>query len=174
MPIVGLIAVARGDGLTREQLIEIIGIAEEDAYDVLTACGEYLAGGEEDSPYRIYHGSFREFLLTDKKYTVYPAERHADIARYCEDKCGINWATSKDEYALMHTPQPLVRGSSDFENKARAAHTASREAGPRLWVPARVREAHREHPDRQGQTASRRRCRCPEPRGRYGYRGSSR
>ncbi len=81
-PLLGLIAVARGDGLTRAQLIRITGLAESKAMGVLTTCSQYLVGGEAASPYRIYHQSFRDFLLSDEKFTVFPAERHADIARH--------------------------------------------------------------------------------------------
>ena len=84
-PLLGLIAVARGDGLTRAQLIGITGLAEDAAMDVLTTCSQYLVGGEAASPYRIYHQSFRDFLVSDEKFTVFPAERHANIARYLQD-----------------------------------------------------------------------------------------
>jgi hypothetical protein len=40
-PLLGLITVARGDGLTRGRLIEITGLAEDTAGDVLTTRGEY-------------------------------------------------------------------------------------------------------------------------------------
>ena len=56
------------------------------------------------APYRIYHQSFRDFLLDDKKFTVYPAERHSAIARYLQDRCGANWGRCDDQYALRYTP----------------------------------------------------------------------
>lgn len=103
-PLLGLIAVARGEGLGKAQLIAITGLAEDTANDVLTTCRQYLIGVETDGPYRIYHQSFRDFLLSDKKFTVYPAERHAQIARYLQDTFGTNWGTCKDEYALRYAP----------------------------------------------------------------------
>jgi hypothetical protein len=104
-PLLGLIAVARGDGLTREQLIGITDLAEESVRDVLTACAEFLVGGENDGPYRIYHQSFREFLLADDRYGVSPADRHVAIARWLEDSYGTSWKKCRDEYALRYTPQ---------------------------------------------------------------------
>jgi hypothetical protein len=103
-PLLGPIAVARGDGLTKAQLIGITNLAEDTATDVLKTCGEYLVGGDAVSPYRIYHESFRDFLLGDEKFTVFPAERHAAIARYLQDTCGANWGTCNDPYALRYAP----------------------------------------------------------------------
>ena len=104
-PILGPIAVARGDGLTKEQIIGITSLAEDTASDVLLACEQFLVGGETaTSPYRIYHQSFRDFLLTDEKFTVFPAERHAAIARYLQDRYGANWNRCDDRYALRYTP----------------------------------------------------------------------
>src|SRR4029079_14341039 len=67
-PLLGLIAVARGDGLTREQLIGITDLAEDTASDVLGVCAPFLVGGNgSGTPFRIYHQSFRDFLLEDPK-----------------------------------------------------------------------------------------------------------
>jgi hypothetical protein len=104
-PLLGPIAVARGDGLTRPLLVGITNLAEDTAADVLKVCEQYLVGGEtEASPYRLYHQSFREFLLQDKKYSIYPAERHAAIARFMQDQCGANWKECTEDYALRYTP----------------------------------------------------------------------
>jgi hypothetical protein len=104
-PLIGPIAVARGDGLTKPQLVGITNLAEDTAADVLKVCEQYLVGGgNDDIPYRLYHQSFREFLLQDKQYCIYPAERHAAIARYMQDKCGASWRECADEYALRYTP----------------------------------------------------------------------
>jgi hypothetical protein len=103
-PLLGLIAVARGDGLSKAQLIGMTGLAQDTANDVLRTCSQYLVCAEADSPYRIYHQSFRDFLLYDEKFGVFPAERHATIARYLQDKCGASWSTCNDEYALRYTP----------------------------------------------------------------------
>jgi hypothetical protein len=104
-PILGPIAVARGDGLTKEQLIGITSLAEDTATDVLGACAQFLVGGHTPSaPYRIYHQSFRDFLLGDERFNVFPAERHAAVARYLQDRYGANWGRCDDHYALRYTP----------------------------------------------------------------------
>ena len=122
-PLIGSIAVARGNGLTKTQLIGITGLAEDTATDMLTNCAQYLSGGQDASPYRIYHQSFRDFLLNDRKFTVFPSERHAGIARYLEDKCGSNWSTCNDDYALRYTPLHWAEAAATEDEVKRAVRT---------------------------------------------------
>ena len=104
-PILGPIAVARGDGLTKSQLLGITDLAEDTATDVLGVCAQFLVGGDgPGARYRIYHQSFRDFLLTDETFPVVPSERHAAIARYFQDRYGASWGRSDDDYALRYTP----------------------------------------------------------------------
>lgn len=103
-PLLGLVAVARGDGLTRSRLVEVTGLAEDVADDVLATCSEYLVGGDDDQPCRIYHQSFRDFLLGDREYGVVAHERHAALAQFLEQRYGGSWASCKDDYALRYTP----------------------------------------------------------------------
>ena len=123
-PLLGLIAVARGEGLKKQQLIGITELAEDTANDTLKAFGEFLVGGDGDSPYRIYHQSFRDFLLTDKDFNVYPAERHASIARYLHEEYGTSWATCDDVYALRYTALHWADAATISETK-REARTQS-------------------------------------------------
>src|SRR5262249_3697964 len=61
-PLLGPIVVARGEGLTKAQLVGITDLAEDTADDVLKVCAQYLVGGKSKTqPYRIYHQSFRDF-----------------------------------------------------------------------------------------------------------------
>lgn len=122
-PLIGAIAVARGEGLTKAQLIGITGLAEDTADDVLSICSQYLVGGEQEHPYRIYHQSFRDFLLHDSKFPVYPAERNAAIARYLEDMWGSNWATCEDHYALRYTPLHWAEAAATSDEGKRATRT---------------------------------------------------
>lgn len=122
-PLMGAIAVARGEGLSKAQLIGITGLAEDTATDMLTNCEQYLVGGQDGGPYRIYHQSFRDFLLTDQRYTVFPTERQASIARYLEDKCGSNWSTCDDDYALRYTALHWAEAALTEDGAKRAART---------------------------------------------------
>lgn len=120
-PLLGMIAVARGQGLEKPQLIAMTGLAEDTANDVLKTCTQYLVGVETGGPYRIYHQSFRDFLLSDEKFTIYPAERHAQIARYLQESFGANWGTCRDEYGLRYTPVHWAEAAalSEFNRPAR-------------------------------------------------------
>src|SRR5882724_775190 len=124
-PLLGPIVVALGDGLTREQLIGITDLAEDTTDDVLGVCAQYLTGGESKAqPYRIYHQSFRDFLLQDDTYSVYPAERHAAIARYFQEEFGSNWTKCNDTYGLRHTPMHWA-DSATLSPAKREARTQS-------------------------------------------------
>lgn len=141
-PILGLIAVARGAGLTWKQLLGITALPEDAAAAALARCDQYLVGGQGDSPYRIYHQSFRAFLLTDEKYTVYPAERHAAIARYFEDLHGSNWSACTDDYALrytvVHWAEAATLSSVQREARIRALVTLSQHPKYRRRVERRL------------------------------------
>ncbi|HWF87570.1 MAG TPA: hypothetical protein VN659_02010 [Pyrinomonadaceae bacterium] len=104
-PLLGPIAVALGEGLTRSQLIGITDLPEDTTDDVLKVCSQYLVGGvPATQPYRIYHQSFRDFLLNDEDYSVFPAARHEAIAEYFQNECGSNWTGCRDNYGLRYTP----------------------------------------------------------------------
>ena len=62
-PLLGLIAVARGEGLTAAQLTAIIG---GDIRAALRATKQYLSGDLPDGPFRPFHKSFADFLLEDQ------------------------------------------------------------------------------------------------------------
>lgn len=123
-PLLGLIAVAHGEGLTKAHLIGITDLAEDTASDVLKVCEQYLTGGEDpQGSWRIYHQSFRDFLLQDEKYNIYPVERHADVAMHFQAVHGSNWAACTDDYALRYTPvhwaEAAVAASSESKRAAR-------------------------------------------------------
>jgi hypothetical protein len=117
-PLLGTIVVARGDGLTRSQLAGITEIADERVDDLLRVLSEYLVGGAEAAePLRIYHQSFREFLLDDQKYAIYPAARHAAAATFFLKKYGRTLSKNPDDYALRHTPEHLAEAAQGLEAK---------------------------------------------------------
>jgi hypothetical protein len=123
-PLLGAIAVAHGDGLTRDQLLGITGLAEDLADDLLRVAAEYLMGGR-GQPYRLYHQSFREFLLRDGKFGVYPAERHAAVARWFENQYSADWESCRDVYALRYTARHWAEAAEASGANARPARTQS-------------------------------------------------
>ena len=115
---------------------------------MLEVCAPFLVGGERRAaPYRIYHQSFREFLLDDEKFTVYPAERHAAIARYLQDRCGANWGRCDDPYALRYTPAHWADAAtlSEAHRDVRTHGADRRRAGSAL--SATLREPGRRSAD---------------------------
>src|SRR5262249_31646086 len=79
-PVLGCLAVAQGEGLTRAQLERVTGL--EDVGAVLRACHQYLEG-PPDGPCRAFHPAFAEFLLGDEStryYRIAPARQRGRIA----------------------------------------------------------------------------------------------
>ncbi len=160
-PILGAIAVARGDGLTKAQILGITDLAEDTATDVLGVCAQYLVGGDAPGArYRIYHQSFRDFLLTDTAFPLVPSERHAAIARYLQDRCGASWGRCGDDYALRYTPAHWADAATLSDVKRETRTQALIELSGNRRVPATVRSEDRRSADA---------ARAPEP-GRAGRR----
>lgn len=112
LPLLGTIAVARGDALTKAHLEGITGLTPAAIDGVLRICREYLVGGDPGHPgLRIYHYSFQEFLLTDTTYSVYPGDRHAAIGAYFLGVHGKSWRKCQDGYALRYTPFHLAEAA---------------------------------------------------------------
>ncbi|HBY95290.1 MAG TPA: hypothetical protein DEP84_15280, partial [Chloroflexi bacterium] len=110
-PVLGVLAVARGEGLTRTQMAGVTGHPPSEAGDILRASAQYLAGSLPEGPFRLYHQSFRDFLLTDAEYQVYPGEANQAIAEFFLDEYADDWLSCDDEYALQHTPAHLAEGA---------------------------------------------------------------
>lgn len=106
-PILGILTVAHGHGLTRTQLAAIAGqfygLLESRTIDALNRCVQYIVGPQPDGPFNIYHQSFREFLLTDERYKIFPTEANCAVVEffittYREDA----WLDCQDYYALQY------------------------------------------------------------------------
>lgn len=107
-PVLGLLAVARGDGLTDSNVAGGSGLDRERARDALRVCRQYLTGPNADGSYRIYHHSFREFLLADPSTRIDPAVQDERLADYLIAQYGEDWGSCTDAYALAFTPAHLV------------------------------------------------------------------
>lgn len=97
-PLLGLIAVAQGEGLTVQQLTELIG---KDVRAVLRASKQYLTGELPHGPFRPFHKSFADFLLEDsdnKDFHIDSATMHGRIVEhYWSHK--LDWSKC-DDYGL--------------------------------------------------------------------------
>jgi tetratricopeptide (TPR) repeat protein len=100
-PLLGLIAVAQGEGLSTSQLENIIG---KDIRPALFASKQYLSGEFPEGPFTPFHRSFAEFLLEDKDnvyYHIDSASMHQRIAHYYWSKYRDDWLKC-DDYGLAH------------------------------------------------------------------------
>ncbi len=124
-PLLGALAVARGAGLTASQAAQIIELSEDRAHDALQACAQYLTGPDSLSRYRIYHQSFREFLLGDPVYRVFPAVANERIATYLLARCEGAWETCQDDYVLTFTTTHLAEAIRLVDDSVKRARLAS-------------------------------------------------
>jgi hypothetical protein len=115
--LLGTLAVVRGQGLTRKQLAGITGLSQSQADSVLRASAQYLIGFWPDGPFRLYHQSFRQFLLLDEQYQVYPGECNQAIAEYFLDEYKGGWRSCEDDYALRYTPAHLMGAIHDAPSR---------------------------------------------------------
>lgn len=102
-PVLGVVAVSQGEGLTTER---VEYFTHRSAGDILRVCKQYLEGDLPEGPFRPFHRSFSEFLLYDQKnvdYHIDPAQMHALItASYCPmPGCEGAWGVW-DEYAMQN------------------------------------------------------------------------
>ena len=107
-PLLGILAVAFGEGLTKEQIIGVTGLAASKTDDILRACAQYIVGSKPYGPFRIYHQSFRDFLLKDGDYQIYPAEANQAIANFFLEDYSGRWYNCTDSYPLKYAPAHLM------------------------------------------------------------------
>jgi hypothetical protein len=104
-PLLGLIAVAQGEGFTKTQLQQITSKELEQA---LRVCKQYLIGDLPEGPFRPFHRSFVDFLLEDKEnidYHIDATSVHRQIVEYyranAESWATVDWSVAP-RYALRH------------------------------------------------------------------------
>lgn len=119
-PVLGLIAVGQGEGLSRRQLERITGGEVEEALEVSR---QYLDGAWPDGPFRPFHKSFADFLLEDKTNVAYhidAARSHAQIADtyWAFPDGGARWRTW-DDYGLRYAATHLAEAArgDDLANR---------------------------------------------------------
>jgi hypothetical protein len=105
-PLLGLIAVAQGDGLTTRQLSNITG---KDIRASLRASKQYLSGELPEGPFRPFHKSFADFLLDDENnldYRIDALTMHSLLVKHYLNTYQRDW-TDCDQYGLRHLPTHL-------------------------------------------------------------------
>lgn len=100
-PVLGLIAVSFGNGLTGSQIESIVGrrVRHE-----LRICKQYLDGELPEGPFKLFHKSLSDFLLLDEKnldYRIEAAEMHRRIVDYYRGGTTMTWERM-DDYGWRH------------------------------------------------------------------------
>ncbi|HEY0790850.1 MAG TPA: hypothetical protein VGD78_07270 [Chthoniobacterales bacterium] len=75
-PLLGLVAVAQGEGFTASQLQAITKRGSDEVRDTLRKCKQYLSGDLPKGPFRPFHHSFTDFLLEDPNNADYRIDAH--------------------------------------------------------------------------------------------------
>jgi hypothetical protein len=117
-PILGLVAVARGEGLNRAQIERIIG---KDVESVLRICQQYLEGQTPEGPFRPFHKSFADYLLEDEEnhdYHIDAAGMHRQIADYYWGTYSGDWQNFKDDYGLNNLAVHLYESGNNERLRA--------------------------------------------------------
>src|SRR4030095_2606230 len=116
-PVLGLIAVARGEGLSRAQIDRILG---KDVESALRMCQQYLEGQAPEGPFRPFHKSFADYLLEDKENHDYHIDAKGMRSRIADHYWGTyshDWRHCKDDYGLNNLAVHLyeVRNTSRLQ-----------------------------------------------------------
>lgn len=107
-PLLGLISVAQGEGLAAVQLNALV---KQDVSEYLDTCRQYLIGELPNGPFRLFHKSFADFLLEDKKnkrFHIVGEEMHKCIANYYRKKYHNNWLKC-DDYGFRYLTNHLFQ-----------------------------------------------------------------
>lgn len=100
-PVLGLIVVAKGEGLTQTQLK---AISRKDVEQPLRKCKQYLAGELPEGPFCVFHKSFADFLLEDEDNVhrhIDASTMHGQIADYYWETYHHDWLKC-DVYGLAN------------------------------------------------------------------------
>jgi WD40 repeat protein len=129
-PVLGLTAVAQGDGLTRTQLAAISG---QEVEQPLRICKQYLSGELPEGPFRVFHQSFSDFLLEDDRnldYHIDAPAMHQAIADYFLAVHRGKWQECKDRYALAYTVAHLAQTVRQIKDPLRRDEQREKLAHP--------------------------------------------
>ncbi len=120
-PILELLAAARDPGLNRDQLSAATGLPESGIDQLVAAAAQYLQGAAPQGPFSLYHQSFREYLLSNTDFQIYPGEAHRTLGELFVDAYGDAWAECTDLYAIRNTPAHLLAAAADLTNPLKRA-----------------------------------------------------
>ncbi|GAA2513553.1 AAA family ATPase [Streptomyces longisporus] len=109
-PVLGLLCVAHGEGLPHELIAGATGLRRSQVDDALSMLGQFVTLQPDTKTVRLYHDSFREFLISTETQLVYPDEALEYLNNHLLDiACGrVTLHTeSVRHYLLSHLPRHL-------------------------------------------------------------------
>jgi WD40 repeat protein len=111
LPVLSVLAVARGHGLTEEQLMAITGLHRHQVAEFLVAAKPYLRFREQHGSYQLYHPSFRLFLFSQgaERFQIDEAEGNIMVAEFYVEEYRGAWAQCDEAYPLQHLPTHLMQ-----------------------------------------------------------------
>jgi WD40 repeat protein len=111
-PVLAMLAVARGPGLTADQIAGATGLSVAEVARTLGMCGQYLRIARSGAPADFYHPSFREFLLSRTELGIVDERASRRLAEslmreyYTDPADRGNWYAI--EYLFRHLVDALV------------------------------------------------------------------
>jgi WD40 repeat protein/tetratricopeptide (TPR) repeat protein len=122
-PVLSLLAVGRGDGLSLTHLVgganQLLArnVPTSRVLDALENCAHFIQGPTPDGPFRIYHESFRDFLVTDREFRVDPGEAALGLAEHFVNEWGGNWASCDDPHVVEHAIGYLIEATRSADRR---------------------------------------------------------
>ncbi|MFD0200396.1 MULTISPECIES: WD40 repeat domain-containing protein [Saccharothrix] len=139
-PVLALLAVARGDGLPEWLLAAVSGLARPEAHDAVTDCRQFLEIGVNDR-IRIFHESFREFLLSTSPYPLFTDDARDALCRHLLLHHAPDWRSEDDRYSVENLPRHLLDSSTPGQAATLLTDLAFVEAKiAEFGVPALMRD----------------------------------
>ena len=117
-PLLGLLAIAQGEGLTAAQIGRILG--REEVEQELRVCKQFLDGELPVGPFRLFHRSFVHFLLENESnshYHIDPVIMHHKIVKHYLNQYKNDWRRC-DTYGLNNLVTHIIR-TGDCESLGR-------------------------------------------------------
>lgn len=108
-PVLTLLAVAEGDGMTREQIAAITGLSLSEVNDSITRLAPYLSFSLTGRM-RMYHHSFVTYLEHQQDYAVFLDEADAAVVAWFVSRYSQEWLLAQnDSYAQLELVKHAVR-----------------------------------------------------------------
>jgi hypothetical protein len=117
-PVLELMAVAQGEGLSKTQIERVTGQDPEEALETLK---QYLDGELPEGPFRPFHKSFADFLFADENqaYRIDAGKVHRQIADFYLPEGRQPVFSQWDEYGLSYVATHLAEAARRSEGMVR-------------------------------------------------------